>query len=75
MIPIDPHLFTRLMCLPPHRRMDLLEFIGATPLADLQLEALIEMMSAPQGVDGHPSAAEPCGVIDQPSPAPVRALN
>lgn len=46
MRPIDPHLFTRLMRLPPGRRADLLEFIGATPLADLQLEQLIDMMSS-----------------------------
>lgn len=31
--------------------MDLLEFIGATPVADLQLEQLIDMMSSPAASD------------------------
>lgn len=39
------------MRLPPSRRMDLLEFIGATPVADLQLEQLIDMMSSPAASD------------------------
>lgn len=72
---IDPHLFTRLMCLPPQRRIDLLEFIGATPVADLQLEQLIEMMATPSGLESRSSRTEPCVTIEKTSTAPVRPLN
>lgn len=40
------------MRLPPNRRADLLELIGATPLADLQLVELIDMLSSPSAGDG-----------------------
>ena len=42
---IDPNLFTRLMRLPDAIRIDLLEFLGASPVADIQLSDLIERMS------------------------------
>lgn len=43
---IDPNLFTRLMRLPDAIRVDLLEFLGASPIADIQLSDLIEKISA-----------------------------
>ncbi len=46
MRPIDPSLFTRLMRLPDAVRVDLLEFWGATPIADIQLSDLIEKISS-----------------------------
>ncbi|WP_166418483.1 hypothetical protein [Cochlodiniinecator piscidefendens] len=39
---IDPDLFTKLMTLPQGKRMDLLEFLGATPVGNAQLNRLIE---------------------------------
>jgi len=39
---IDPDLFARLMSLPDGDRMDLLEFLGATPVAQEQVGILIE---------------------------------
>ena len=39
---INPGLFARLMRLPDFARADLLEFLGATPLADAQLSAMID---------------------------------
>ena len=42
MRPIHPNLFARLMRLPEHARTDLLEFLGATPIADAQLSVMIE---------------------------------
>ena len=42
---IDPNLFTSLMRLPDAIRIDLLEFLGASPVADIQLSDLIERMS------------------------------
>ena len=43
---IDPNVFTRLMRLPDAVRVDLLEFLGASPIADIQLSDLIEKISA-----------------------------
>jgi len=43
---IDPNLFTRLMRLPDAVRVDLLEFLGSSPIADIQLSDLIEKISA-----------------------------
>ena len=43
---INPGLFARLMRLPETARTDLLEFIGATPVADSQLAAMIDSISA-----------------------------
>lgn len=43
---IDPNLFTRLMGLPDAVRVDLLEFLGSSPIADIQLSDLIEKISA-----------------------------
>lgn len=42
---IDPNLFTRLMRLPDAVRVDLLEFLGSSPIADIQLSDLIEKIS------------------------------
>lgn len=60
MLAIDPNLFTRLMLLPDAARSDLLEFIGATPVADAQLAAMIE------GLSKHPEA---------PRKSPLRGRN
>ncbi|TCP40470.1 hypothetical protein [Rhodovulum marinum] len=38
---IHPTLFNRLMRLPAGIRTDLLEFLGATPVADAQLERML----------------------------------
>ncbi|SIO52747.1 hypothetical protein SAMN05444722_3117 [Rhodovulum sp. ES.010] len=38
---IHPNLFTRLMRLPAAVRIDMLEFLGATPVADAQLERML----------------------------------
>lgn len=38
---IHPNLFTRVMQLPAAIRCDLLEFLGATPVADAQLERML----------------------------------
>lgn len=38
---IHPSLFNRLMRLPAGIRTDLLEFIGAAPVADAQLERML----------------------------------
>ena len=38
---IDPMQFAKLMLLPDQARLDLLEFLGATPVADEQLDTLI----------------------------------
>jgi len=43
---IDPNLFTRLMRLPDAVRVDLPEFLGSSPIADIQLSDLIEKISA-----------------------------
>lgn len=39
---INPGLFARLMRLPEAARTDLLEFLGATPIGDAQLSAVID---------------------------------
>ncbi len=38
---IDPDLFAKLMTLPEGIRLDLLEFLGATPVGEEQLNTLI----------------------------------
>ncbi len=42
---IKPDLFARLMGLAPPDRKDLLEFLGETPVADAELERLIDKMA------------------------------
>jgi hypothetical protein len=42
---INPGLFAKLMRLPDTARTDLLEFLGATPVADAQLSAMIDDMA------------------------------
>lgn len=39
---INPGLFAKLMRLPDSARADLLEFLGATPVADAQLSVMID---------------------------------
>lgn len=39
---INPGLFARVMRLPDAARADLLEFLGATPIGDAQLSAVID---------------------------------
>ena len=45
MRPIDPDQFARIMSLPEGERVDLLEFLGATPVANAQIERLIVEVS------------------------------
>jgi len=40
---IDPNLFTQLMRLPVGMRVDILEFLGATPIEDTQLRAMLDV--------------------------------
>lgn len=42
MTTIAPDVFTKLMTLPAGQRLDLLEFLGATPVEEAQLTQLIE---------------------------------
>ncbi len=42
---IDPGLFAKLMRLPDAMRIDLLEFLGATPVEEAQLSAMIDDMA------------------------------
>ena len=42
---INPGLFARLMRLPEAARTDLLEFLGATPIGDAQLSAVIDRVT------------------------------
>lgn len=42
---INPGLFARLMRLPDAARNDLLEFLGATPIGDAQLSAVIDSVA------------------------------
>lgn len=42
---INPGLFARLMRLPDSARADLLEFVGATPVADAQLSQMIDTIA------------------------------
>jgi len=39
--PIRPEQFARIMSLPQAARADLLEFLGATPVSDSQIDSLI----------------------------------
>lgn len=39
---IDPDLFAKLMALPDGERLDLLEFLGATPVGEDQLTRMID---------------------------------
>ncbi len=41
MRPIHPEQFARIMRLPQAARADLLEFLGATPVGDRQIDSLI----------------------------------
>jgi len=41
---IHPNHFNQLMRLPAGIRTDLLEFLGATPVADIQLERMLRDM-------------------------------
>ena len=43
---IDPDLFAKLMSLPDGVRMDLLEFLGATPVGQEQLNTMIDDIEA-----------------------------
>ena len=45
---IDPQLFSKIMALPKAVRLDLLEFVGSTPVGPKQLERIIDdLMSHP----------------------------
>lgn len=48
---INPGLFARLMRLPDSARADLLEFVGATPVADAQLSGMIDALAEKLSVD------------------------
>jgi hypothetical protein len=45
LLTINPGLFAKLMRLPDSARTDLLEFLGATPVADAQLSEMIETVA------------------------------
>lgn len=38
---IEPYIFAKLMSLPDASRIDLLEFLGATPLGETQIQSLL----------------------------------
>ena len=42
---INPGLFARLMRLPDAARADILGFVGATPLGDAQLSAILDSLT------------------------------
>ncbi|MFZ1726411.1 MAG: hypothetical protein WBO29_08825 [Albidovulum sp.] len=54
MLTINPGLFARLMRLPDSARVDLLEFIGATPVGDAQLSEMIDNFAKKVGQDRKP---------------------
>lgn len=56
---INPGLFARLMRLPDFARADLLEFLGATPLADAQLSAMIDDFAEKLRAERQVARAEP----------------
>ncbi len=43
---IDPDVFAKLMSLPDSARVDLLEFLGATPLGETQIKFLLSDLEA-----------------------------
>jgi hypothetical protein len=45
LLTINPGLFASLMRLPDSVRTDLLEFLGATPVADAQLAEMIQSVA------------------------------
>lgn len=55
---INPGLFARVMRLPDSARTDLLEFLGATPVADAQLSHMIDGIAEKLRCDARPSRAE-----------------
>ncbi len=51
LLTINPGLFARLMRLPDSARTDLLEFLGATPVADAQLSEMIETVATNASIE------------------------
>jgi hypothetical protein len=43
---IAPDAFTRIMSLPQAARMDVLEFLGSTPLSQSQVDAIVDEAAA-----------------------------
>lgn len=56
---INPGLFTKLMRLPESARADLLEFVGATPVADAQLSGMIDTIAEKLSADRRSVRFEP----------------
>ena len=55
---INPGLFARLMKLPEQARTDILEFLGATPIADSQLCLMLDTLSTKFNVKSRPSGLD-----------------
>jgi hypothetical protein len=56
---INPDLFAKLMTLPDSARLDLLEFLGATPIGEGQLNDLIENIESSIAAMRSPLQNEP----------------
>ncbi|MBS9715542.1 hypothetical protein ACFFUT_19010 [Pseudohalocynthiibacter aestuariivivens] len=56
---INPDLFAKLMTLPDSARHDLLEFLGATPIGEGQLNDLIENIESSIAAMRSPLQNEP----------------
>lgn len=54
---LDPGQFSKIMALSQPARADLLEFLGATPVAESQIDRLID-----QAADAH----RPCAIRTRP---------
>ena len=55
---INPRLFASLMRLPEHARADLLEYIGATPVEESDLCAVIDSFAKGSAAERGPVTAE-----------------
>ena len=50
---INPDLFARLMRLPQAARADILGFVGATPVGDAQLSAILDSLFERPAAEAH----------------------
>jgi len=57
---IDPDIFAKLMSLPDGMRMDLLEFLGATPVGEGQVAKIISEIERSIRQKRHGHSAEAC---------------
>lgn len=58
LLTINPGLFARVMRLPDSARTDLLEFLGATPIADAQLSHMIDGIAEKLRCEARPPRGE-----------------